>query len=81
MGRGPVCAFRLSALLPMASRVSQRTSPTNGPAPSQKSPAAASVAGKHVIEAVNTDRFAVMPELPVSSSRTLIAKYTYTFLR
>jgi len=32
-------------------------------------------------EAVNTDRFAVMPELPFSSSRTLIAKYTYTFLR
>ena len=32
-------------------------------------------------EAVNTDRFAVTPELPFSSSRTLIAKYTYTFLR
>ena len=32
-------------------------------------------------EAVNTDRFAVVPELPFSSSRTLILKYTYTFLR
>ena len=32
-------------------------------------------------EALNTDRYVADPILPVTSSRTVIAKYTYTFIR
>ena len=32
-------------------------------------------------ENLNTDRFRDMPALPVSSNRTLLLKYTYTFIR